>query len=130
MKDHRAYLVTIGAFEMISGGVFLVHPHLLGRSVDSYSAQVYGAALASLGFSILYDALVSNVHSPAIILSHLLFYFITLLPRILLLCFHGEHRYLPSIATHSLFCFLLISALRQIRKNQIVYTLGSTKPWH
>jgi hypothetical protein len=62
MKDHRAYLVTIGAFEMISGGVFLVHPHLLGRSVDSYSAQVYGAALASLGFSILYDALVSSTN--------------------------------------------------------------------
>ena len=61
MKDHRTYLVTIGALEMISGGLFLVQPHLLlGRAVDSYSTQVYGAALASLGFSILYDALVSS----------------------------------------------------------------------
>jgi hypothetical protein len=62
MKDHRTYLVTIGALEMLSGGLFLVHPHLLAKSVDSYSTQVYGAALASLGFSILYDALVSSTN--------------------------------------------------------------------
>ncbi len=62
MKDHRSYLVTIGTFEMLSGAFFLVHPELLSHSVNTYSSQVFGSALASLGFALIYDALIAGIY--------------------------------------------------------------------
>jgi hypothetical protein len=60
MKDHRSYLVTIGTFEILSGAFFIVHPELLSQNIDTYSSQVFGAALVSLGFALMYDAVLAG----------------------------------------------------------------------